>query len=88
LPLFHLIADEQLAQHLEDILEDPSKIKLQVPKDDVASCYYPSIHSGGDYDVRVSAGSDDKQLSHDVITVSLGARYKNVSIGDEAWKYR
>lgn len=72
--------DEQLAQYVEEIIEDPSIIKLKVPKEDVSSCYYPSIQSGGDYDVRMSAVSNDKLLSHDVITVSLGAKYKNVSL--------
>ncbi|GKY95619.1 hypothetical protein MPSEU_000523200 [Mayamaea pseudoterrestris] len=73
------ITHEQLAQYIEDIIEDPSIIKLKVPKDDVTSCYFPSIHSGGDYDMRLSAVSNNKELSHDVITVSIGAKYKNYS---------
>jgi nucleosome binding factor SPN SPT16 subunit len=70
------ITHEQLAAHVEEILEDPSKINLKVPSDDVQSCYYPIVQSGGKYDLRVSAQSNSDALSHDIITVSLGARYK------------
>ena len=68
---------EELATYVEEILEDPSKISLKVPKEDVQSCYYPIVQSGGVYDLRVSAQSTKEQLKYDVITVSLGARYKN-----------
>lgn len=70
------ITHEELAAHVEEILEDPSKISLKVPADDVQSCYYPIVQSGGKYDIRVSAQSNSDSLSHDIITVSLGARYK------------
>jgi nucleosome binding factor SPN SPT16 subunit len=70
------ITHEQLAAHVEEILEDPSKISLKVPADEVQSCYYPIVQSGGKYDIRVSAQSNSDELSHDIITVSLGARYK------------
>ncbi|CAB9516099.1 FACT complex subunit SPT16 [Seminavis robusta] len=70
------VTHEQLAAHVEEILEDPSKINLKVPADDVQSCYYPIVQSGGKYDIRVSAQSNSDALSHDIITVSLGARYK------------
>jgi nucleosome binding factor SPN SPT16 subunit len=72
------ITHEALAAYVEDILEDPSKISIKVLKEDVQSCYYPSIHSGGVYDVRVSSTSNSNALSSDVITVSFGARYHNV----------
>ena len=70
------ITHENFAQEIEAILEDPNKIKLNVPQSDVGSCYFPIIQSGGNYDLKVSAQSTGKQLSHDIITVSLGARYK------------
>ena len=70
------ITHEQLAAHVEEILEEPSKINLKVPSDDVQSCYYPIVQSGGKYDLRVSAQSSSDALSHDIIVVSLGARYK------------
>lgn len=70
------ITHEAFASEIESILEDPSKIKLNVPGSDVQPCYYPIIQSGGKYDLKVSAQSTSDPLSHDIITVSLGARYK------------
>jgi nucleosome binding factor SPN SPT16 subunit len=70
------VKHEDLATVVEEILEDPSKINLRVPKDDVQSCYFPIVQSGGKYDLKVSAQSSSDKLSHDVIIVSLGARYK------------
>lgn len=71
------ITHEQLSTYVEEILEDPSKISLKVPKEDVQSCYTPIIQSGGKYDLRVSAQSTSDKLSHDIIMVSIGARYRN-----------
>jgi nucleosome binding factor SPN SPT16 subunit len=72
------ITHDQLASYVDEIFEDLSKIGVdKVPKDDVQSCYSPIIQSGGKYDLRVSAQSSSDKLSHDVITVSIGGRYKN-----------
>jgi nucleosome binding factor SPN SPT16 subunit len=70
------ITNEALAQKIEGILEDPNKIKLNVPPEDVQPCYFPIIQSGGKYDLKVSAQSTSDTLTQDIITVSLGARYK------------
>lgn len=70
------ITHEELAGYVEDILEDPSKIALKVPKEDVQSCYVPIVQSGGTYDLKVSAESSANNLSNDIIIVSIGARYK------------
>jgi nucleosome binding factor SPN SPT16 subunit len=70
------ITHEELANYVEEVLEDPSKIGLKVPTEDVQSCYFPIIQSGGNYDLKVSAQSTGEKLSHDIITVSFGARYR------------
>jgi nucleosome binding factor SPN SPT16 subunit len=70
------ITHEAFANEIENILEDPNKIKLNVPPSDVQSCYFPIVQSGGSYDIRVSAQSSTEELKHDIITVSLGSRYK------------
>uniref|UniRef100_A0A7S2V990 FACT complex subunit n=1 Tax=Entomoneis paludosa TaxID=265537 RepID=A0A7S2V990_9STRA len=71
------ITHEALASYVDEILENPSKIGLKVAGDDVQSCYYPIVQSGGNFDLKASAQSSEKKLSHDVIMVSLGARYRN-----------
>lgn len=70
------IAHDTLATDIESIIEDPSKIKLKVPKEDVESCYFPIIQSGGNFDIKVSAQSSSDNIAYDIIMVSLGARYK------------
>lgn len=71
------ITHENFANEIEAILEDPNKIKLNVPQADVQSCYFPIVQSGGTYDIRVSAQSTSEELKPDVIMASLGARYKS-----------
>lgn len=71
------ITHEALAEEIEAIYQDPSKINLKVPAEQVSTAYFPIIQSGGDYDFRVSAVSNGEQLKYDVITVSLGSRYNN-----------
>ena len=62
---------------IESLIHDPSKINVKVSKDVVESCFSPIIQSGGDYDIRVSAVSNSKNMKFDVIICSLGARYRN-----------
>jgi nucleosome binding factor SPN SPT16 subunit len=68
---------DKLAQEVDEIIEDPSKINLKVQKEAVQSCYFPIIQSGGEYDFKVSAQSTSSNVKYDVITVALGARYQN-----------
>lgn len=70
------VTHNNISSEIDDILESPSLINLKVPKEHVTSAYFPIVQSGGEYDLRVSARSSDKDLSYDIITVSLGARYQ------------
>lgn len=40
-------------------------------------CYSPIIQSGGNYDLKSSAQTDDQRLKAGVILCSLGIRYKS-----------
>ena len=65
------VTHKKLAADIEGIIKDPSKIKLNVPKESVESCYFPIVQSGG--------VCRNKYVKFDVITVSLGARYCSYS---------
>ena len=65
-----------MAQEIENVIEEPSKIQLNVPQEDVESCFFPIIQSGGKFDLKVSAQSNDQLLKHDVIITSFGSRYR------------
>ena len=71
------ITHSRLSEEVDAIIADPSKIELKIPAENVESCYSPIIQSGGHYDIKISAQSDDNILSPDVIICSIGARYKN-----------
>jgi nucleosome binding factor SPN SPT16 subunit len=68
---------EALAEEVDRVIAEPSKIKLNVPSDLVKSAYYPIIQSGGEYDIRLSASSSEKNMKYDIITVAFGAAYQN-----------
>ena len=70
------VSHEQLSTEFDAMIEDPSTINLKVPKEDVQSCYFPVVQSGGEYDIRLSAQSTSEPLKYDVVTISLGARYR------------
>lgn len=71
------VTHEALAEGIEGILADPSKMKLKVSADIVRSAYYPIIQSGGGHDIKLSASSNDKVMKYDIITISFGAVYQN-----------
>jgi nucleosome binding factor SPN SPT16 subunit len=62
---------------MEGIIFDPNKIGVKVSTEVVDICFSPIIQSGGKYDIKVSAQSNDDVLTSDVIICSLGARYKS-----------
>jgi len=70
------ISHDTVANNIEAILMDPSKIGVKVSADVTDSCFNPIIESGGKYDLKASAVSNGDNLSADVIICSLGARYK------------
>ena len=71
------VSHEDIATKTEKIIADPSTIGIKVSKDLVECCFFPIVQSGGEYDIKVSAQSNEKNLSYDIILCSLGARYKN-----------
>ena len=70
------ITHDEMSRKVEEIILDPSKIGIKVAADAVDACYTPIVQSGGVYDIKPSAQSDEKRLSADVILCSIGARYK------------
>ena len=71
------VGHDKIAQETQEVIENPSKIGLNVPQDQVDVCYFPIVQSGGKYDLRISAETNKDVLQPDVIVASLGARYKD-----------
>ncbi|KAG5439124.1 hypothetical protein PCANB_001423 [Pneumocystis canis] len=71
---------EMVERKLEDdtfLLSKEMKISPDFDPEQLEWCYTPIIQSGGNYDLRPSAVSDDNLLQGDVILCSLGLRYKS-----------
>lgn len=62
---------------VENVIFDPSSIGIKLAADVVESCFQPIIQSGGKYNIKASAQSNDENMRFDVIICSLGARYKS-----------
>ena len=80
------VSHEALAQETEDAFGDPKKLGLNLSAENLEPCYSPIIQSGGAYNLKPSAYSNNANLaSGGTITLSLGARFKsycsNVEIG-------
>ncbi|GAA5890025.1 hypothetical protein JCM5296_004746 [Sporobolomyces johnsonii] len=76
------ITHEQLGEEIEQKLEDTKFWRKLNLGDGFETgygdwCYSPIIQSGGNYDLKSSAQTDDARLKAGVILCSLGIRYKS-----------
>ncbi|BGP43975.1 FACT complex subunit spt16 [Rhodotorula kratochvilovae] len=76
------VTHEQLGEQIEQKLEDSKFWKGLKLGDGFETgfgdwCYSPIIQSGGNYDLKSSAQTDDQRLKAGVILCSLGIRYKS-----------
>lgn len=61
----------------EEAITEPTKIGVKLKAANVDIAYPPIFQSGGKYDLKLSAASDDSPLHDGVILVSLGTRYSS-----------
>ncbi|XP_058191636.1 FACT complex subunit SPT16-like [Rhododendron vialii] len=74
------VAHSALMDETEKAILDPTKIKVKLKADNVDICYPPIFQSGGNFDLRPSASSDDEFLYYDsasVIICAVGSRYSS-----------
>lgn len=69
------VKHSKLSEEIEQVLADPQRIQVKLTAANLDIAYAPIVQSGGQYDLKVSAASDDRRLEYDVILCSLGARY-------------
>ena len=69
------VKHSKLSEEIEQVLSEPSKIHVKLNPQNLDIAYAPIVQSGGQYDLKVSAASDERRLEYDVILCSLGARY-------------
>ena len=69
------VKHSKLSEEIEQTLGEPSKIQVKLNPQNLDIAYAPIVQSGGQYDLKVSAASDERRLEYDVILCSLGTRY-------------
>lgn len=74
------ILHSTLMEETEKVILEPSKVNCKLKADNVDICYPPIFQSGGKFDLRPSAVSNDEALYYEtasVIICAVGARYKS-----------
>ncbi|OIV89360.1 hypothetical protein TanjilG_22693, partial [Lupinus angustifolius] len=69
-----------LMEETEKVILEPSKVNCKLKAENVDICYPPIFQSGGEFDLRPSAVSNDELLHYDpasIIVCAVGARYKS-----------
>ncbi|XVF41716.1 hypothetical protein PTKIN_Ptkin01aG0302400 [Pterospermum kingtungense] len=81
-----VIDEEQKVSHsalmddTEKTILEPTRIKVKLKAENIDICYPPIFQSGGEFDIKPSASSNDENLYYDstsVIICALGSRYNS-----------
>ncbi|KAJ3669600.1 hypothetical protein LUZ60_011550 [Juncus effusus] len=84
--LENIIDEEKKVSHsvlmdlTEKAIQDPLKVKVKLKSENVDICYPPIFQSGGKFDLRPSAQSNEDNLYYDstsVIICAIGSRYNS-----------
>lgn len=74
------VTHSSLMDETEKAILDPLKVKVKLKAENVDICYPPVFQSGGKFDLKPGASSNDDYLYYDsasVIICAIGARYGN-----------
>ncbi|KAJ6775639.1 CDC68 RELATED [Salix purpurea] len=74
------ITHSAMMDEAEKAILDPTRAKAKLKADNVDICYPPIFQSGGEFDLRPSAASNDESLYYDsasVIIIAVGSRYNS-----------
>ncbi|GAV81352.1 Peptidase_M24 domain-containing protein/Rtt106 domain-containing protein/SPT16 domain-containing protein [Cephalotus follicularis] len=74
------VSHSSLMDDTEKVILEPARIKVKLKAENVDICYPPIFQSGGQFDLKPSASSNDENLYYDstsVIICAIGARYNS-----------
>lgn len=74
------VSHSSLMNETEKAVLEPARIKVKLKAENVDICYPPIFQSGGDFDLKPSASSNDENLCYDstsVIICAVGSRYNS-----------
>lgn len=74
------VTHSSLMDDTEQAILNPARVKVKLNPENVDICYPPIFQSGGNFDLRPSASSNDDYLFYDsssVVICAIGSRYNN-----------
>nr|GMD47101.1 FACT complex subunit SPT16-like [Ipomoea batatas] len=74
------VTHSSLMGDTEKVILEPARIKVKLKAENVDICYPPIFQSGGEFDLKPSASSNDQNLYYDstsVIICAVGSRYNS-----------
>ena len=71
------IKHSELCEAIREMIVDPSKNGIKLKAENCEVAYLPVVQSGGEFELRVGAESDDRKLHHGVVLLQIGAKYEN-----------
>ncbi|XP_077244585.1 FACT complex subunit SPT16-like [Tasmannia lanceolata] len=74
------VSHSSLMDETEKAILDPAKVKVKLKAENIDICYPPIFQSGGEFDLKPSASSNDQDLYYDstsVIICAIGSRYNS-----------
>lgn len=74
------ISHSSLMDDTEKAILEPARIKVKLKAENIDICYPPIFQSGGEFDLKPSASSNDENLYYDstsVIICAIGSRYNS-----------
>lgn len=74
------VSHSALMDDTEKVILEPARIKVKLKAENVDICYPPIFQSGGKFDLKPSASSNDENLYYDstsVIICAIGSRYNS-----------
>ncbi|KAK6233297.1 hypothetical protein SCA6_003370 [Theobroma cacao] len=74
------VSHSALMDDTEKTILEPARIKVKLKAENIDICYPPIFQSGGEFDLKPSASSNDENLYYDstsVIICALGSRYNS-----------
>lgn len=74
------VSHSSLMDDTEKAILEPARVKVKLKAENVDICYPPIFQSGGEFDLRPSASSNDENLYYDstsVIICAIGSRYNS-----------
>ncbi|KAI8027097.1 FACT complex subunit SPT16 [Camellia lanceoleosa] len=74
------VSHSSLMDDTEKVILEPAKVKVKLKAENIDICYPPIFQSGGEFDLKPSASSNDENLYYDstsVIICAIGSRYNS-----------